>query len=177
MAGCRNIEDLKIPFSAVATDINSGEEVRFKEGPLGQAVQASCSIPGVFRPVKIGERLLVDGGIVDNIPVAAVREFGQRAVVAVDVLRFFDGHKDNLKSGIQVLMKSYQVMVKLISESFDRPADLVIMPHVAGCSFATFHDVATIIRRGEEAARALMPRLRAILEEHARGIPPMAWDE
>ena len=177
MTGCRNIEDLKIPFSVVATDINTGEEIRFKEGPLGPAVQASCSIPGLFQPLKMGDKLLVDGGIVDNIPVSAVREFGQRAVVAVDVLRFFEGHQDNLKSGIQVMLKSYQVMVKLISESFARPADLVIMPHVSGCSFATFHDVEKIIRRGEEAASAILPRLRAIIDEHARGNPPVAWDE
>jgi len=177
LTGCRNIEDLKIPFSAVATDINTGEEVRFKEGPLGPAVQASCAIPGLFQPLKMGDKLLVDGGIVDNIPVSAVREFGQRAIVAVDVLRFFEGHQDNLRSGIKIMLKSYQVMVKLISESSARPADLVVMPNVAGFSFTTFHDVAAIIRRGEEAATALVPRLRAIMEEHARGTPPVAWDE
>lgn len=177
MTGCRNIEDLKLPFIAVATDINTGEEVRFREGPLGVAVQASCAIPGVFQPVIIGDRLLVDGGIVDNIPVSAVREFGQRAILAVDVLRFFEGSSDSLRSGIQVMLKSYQVMVKLISESFARPADLVVMPHMAGCSFTTFHDVATIIRRGEEAAKVLLPRLREIIDDHARGTPPVAWDD
>jgi len=175
ITGRRLIEELAIPFSAVATNINTGEEVRFTSGPLGMAVQASSAIPGLFQPVPLGKCLLVDGGITDNVPVAAVREHRSQVVVAVDVLRFFEGRQEHLRWGLELVLKSYQAMVKIISESQERRADLVVMPNVAGCSFASFRDAGKLIERGEEAMRAMLPRLRAILAEYDRG-PSLGWD-
>ncbi|MGD9874468.1 MAG: patatin-like phospholipase family protein [Kiritimatiellia bacterium] len=81
----RNIEDLPLPFRAVATDIMTGEEVVLNRGEIIEAVRASISFPGIFTPVKIENRLLVDGGMVNPVPVSAVREMGADFVIAVDL--------------------------------------------------------------------------------------------
>lgn len=79
-------ENLDIPFAAVATDLVSGERVVLREGPVAPAVRASCAIPGLFSPyVTPDGRILVDGGVVDNLPVRAAREMGAEAVLAVNV--------------------------------------------------------------------------------------------
>ena len=80
-----NIEDLKIPFAAVATDLNRGARVILDRGPVARAVRASCAIPGVFLPVEHQGSLLVDGGVLDNLPVSVARERGADIVIAVDI--------------------------------------------------------------------------------------------
>ena len=80
-----NIEDLKIPFAAVATDLNRGARVVLDRGPVARAVRASCAIPGVFPPVEHQGSLLVDGGVLDNIPASVARERGADIVIAVDI--------------------------------------------------------------------------------------------
>jgi len=79
------IEDLPVPYCAVAADILTGEEVRFSSGRVTDAVRASVAIPGVFTPFKFGGRVLVDGGIVNPVPVNVVREMGAEVVIAVDL--------------------------------------------------------------------------------------------
>jgi NTE family protein len=86
LLGDHCIEDLKIPFAAVACDIDTGEAVVIDRGPLIDAVQASASIPGIFEPVRVGGRLLVDGGLVEPLPVRACRELGADFVIAVDIV-------------------------------------------------------------------------------------------
>ncbi|OYD13863.1 hypothetical protein CH333_09630 [candidate division WOR-3 bacterium JGI_Cruoil_03_44_89] len=84
--GNPNIEDLKIPFAAVATDVMSGREVIFTKGSTIEAVRASISIPGIFTPCKYNENFLVDGGLVNPVPVNCVREMGADFIIAVNVL-------------------------------------------------------------------------------------------
>ena len=76
-----------IPVAVVATDLMSGEKVVFTEGPIDDAVRASISIPGIFVPEKQNGRLLVDGGVVDRVPVSVVKKMGADIVIAVDVSR------------------------------------------------------------------------------------------
>ncbi|MEA1979480.1 MAG: patatin-like phospholipase family protein [candidate division Zixibacteria bacterium] len=80
-----NIEELPIPFCAVSTDLNTGEEVVIGEGDIIDAVRASISIPGIFTPVKNNGRILVDGGLVNPVPVSVVREMGADFIIAVDL--------------------------------------------------------------------------------------------
>ena len=80
-----NIQDLKIPFSAVATDLYTGEEVVFREGPLFEAIRASISVPSFFRPVKNGHRTLIDGGLVNTLPLNRVARNGHDILVGFDV--------------------------------------------------------------------------------------------
>ena len=83
--GDLQIENMKLPFTAVATDLYSGQEIWFKKGSLRQAVRASCSIPGILSPVKQGERWLVDGAIVNSVPVSVARAMDVDVVIAVDL--------------------------------------------------------------------------------------------
>lgn len=80
-----NIEDLSIPFCAVSTDLTTGKEVAIKDGNIIEAVRASISIPGIFTPVKKKGTFLVDGGVVNPVPVSVVREMGADFVIAVDL--------------------------------------------------------------------------------------------
>jgi NTE family protein len=82
-----NIEDLPIPYAALATDIQTGEEVVLRRGPIPEAVRASIAIPGLFTPVCMGARVLVDGGLVNPLPVNVAREMGSDFVIAVDITR------------------------------------------------------------------------------------------
>jgi NTE family protein len=83
--GDERIEDLPIPYAAVACDIDTGETVVLREGPLVDAVRASTAIPGIFHPVRWGDRLLIDGGLVDPVPVRTCRDLGAEFVIAVDI--------------------------------------------------------------------------------------------
>ena len=85
MLGLREFRELDLPFRAVATDLDTGGEVVLSSGNLLQAVRASISIPGLFSPVQIGKRLLVDGGLVNPVPVSVARDMGAQIVIAVDV--------------------------------------------------------------------------------------------
>ena len=79
------IEDLDMPFAAVACDIDTGESVVLRDGSLVTAVRASTAIPGIFHPVRLGDRFLVDGGLVDPVPIAVCRDLGADFVIAVDI--------------------------------------------------------------------------------------------
>ena len=79
------IEDLPIPYCAVAADVRTGEEVRFTKGRISDAVRASVAIPGVFTPFKYNGRVLVDGGIVNPVPVNVVKQMGAEVIIAVDL--------------------------------------------------------------------------------------------
>lgn len=81
----QNIEDLPIPLAVVATDLNEGKKVVFRKGPVADAVRASISIPGIFVPFSYNGSLLVDGGVIERVPVSAVKEMGADIVIAVDV--------------------------------------------------------------------------------------------
>lgn len=85
MMTIRNFKDLKIPLRVVAADLKTGEEIIFSEGPVKDAVRASISIPGIFRPVEINKRVCVDGGLLNPVPVDIVKEMGADVVIAVDL--------------------------------------------------------------------------------------------
>lgn len=174
ITGCRTFEDLKMPFTAVATDILRGREVRFTSGPLGTAIQASSAIPGLFQPVKWEDMLLVDGGVSDNLPVAAVRDHRPAVTVAVDVLSLSDQYQGRLRTGAHVVLKAYHTLVRRHVDVQERLADFIVMPNVSGLSVLNFGDTAEIIARGEDATRPFIPRLRALLENRLAGAGTLA---
>ncbi len=124
----RDFDKLAIPFRAVSTDIATGEKVVFRKGHLPQAIRASMSIPAVFAPVEIDGRLLVDGGMVDNIPVDVARDMGVDVVIVVDIGNPLRDRKD-LSTVLDVMNQSITLMTRKNSEAqlaTLKPGDVLI---------------------------------------------------
>ncbi|MCX7771329.1 MAG: patatin-like phospholipase family protein [Proteobacteria bacterium] len=157
------IEKLKIPFYAVATDLQTGEEVVFGRGNTGTAVRASCSIPGVFTPVKIGNKFYVDGGVVSPVAVEAAKRHGADIVIAVDISS--DGQTPPPQSTIETLLQSINIMYSKLAISQLSKAEIVIRPkvgHIASYDFEKRHEA---IMEGEKAALEALPKINEIINK------------
>ena len=156
------IEKLRTPFYAVAADIQTGEEVVFASGNTGTAVRASCSIPGVFQPVRIGSRLYVDGGIVSPVAVDYARKMGADLVIAVDISMGVESPPP--KTLMETIMQSVVIMHSKIAQNQLSRADIVIRPrvsHIGSTDFTRRHEA---VLEGEKAALEAMPAVRAALD-------------
>jgi NTE family protein len=157
------MEKLKIPFYAVATDIQSGQEVVFGKGNTGQAVRASCSIPGVFKPVTIGDRMYVDGGIVSAVAVDAARRLGADIVIAVDISG--GGERSQPTSTIETILQTYSIMYARLAAIQVAKADVVIRPKVSFISSGDFSKRNEAVLEGEKAALESLPNLMPIINK------------
>ncbi|MCX8117151.1 MAG: patatin-like phospholipase family protein [Desulfobacterota bacterium] len=155
------MERLKIPFYAVATEIQSGQETVFGKGNTGQAVRASCAIPGVFRPVKIGERFYVDGGVVSPVAVEAARRLGADVVIAVDISA--SSERTPPTHTIETLLQSITIMYSKLAAIQLSQADVVIRPKVGYIGSADFSKRHEAILEGEKAATEALPKILEIL--------------
>jgi NTE family protein len=157
-------DDLPIPFRAVATDIATGEAVVFERGDLALAIRASMSVPAAFAPLRVDGRLLVDGGIVNNVPVDVVRAMGADRVIVVDVGAPL--LKDSeLTSPFAITMQMLDVLMKQrtaqVLAAMD-PADIKIVPDLGDFGSASFDRAVAAIAPGEAAATRMLPRLREL---------------
>lgn len=156
------IEKLKMPFGAVATDLNNGQPILFRRGNTGAAVRASSAVPGVFQPVKIGERSYVDGGLVSPVPVRFAREMGADFVIAVNISAQPDAQPAN--STLDVLLQTFSIMGQSINHYELREADVVIQPRLGTMKGSDFPGRNNAILAGEQAASAAMAELKRKLE-------------
>jgi len=163
----RDFDRLPIPFRAVATDIANDKKVIFRSGHLPQAIRASMSIPAVFAPVEIDGRLLVDGGMVDNIPMDVARDMGVDRLIVVDIgtplLR-----REQLLTVVDVLNQSTTMMTRRNSEAqlaTLRPEDLLVQPMLAAFGSTDFDRAEQLIEAGYRAAEALEGRLATMRSE------------
>jgi len=169
---CELIEDLeieqtRIPFRCVAADLVKGKPVVLTKGSLRQAIQASCSIPGIFQPIRQHQAILVDGGWVSPVPVAQTREAGVDVVVAVDTSKEIKAPEE-FTSGLQLVVRSHDMTKRVLHQLLIRDADVVIRPKIGQIHWTQFDKAPECIRRGHEAALAALPRLRRTLEKHKR---------
>ncbi|OOV93324.1 hypothetical protein MF6396_24875 [Pseudomonas sp. MF6396] len=160
----RDFDKLPIPFRAVATDIASGEKVVFRKGHLPQVIRASMSIPAVFAPVELDGRLLVDGGMVDNIPLDIVREMGVDMAIVVDIGTPLRNRKQ-LATVVDVLNQSITLMTRRNSEeqlaSLHRD-DILVQPPLSSFGVTDFGRAQDMIDAGYRATRLLDPRLASL---------------
>lgn len=159
------MEKLRIPFYAVATDIQSGSEMVFGSGNTGSAVRASCSIPGVFSPVIIGGRMYVDGGVVSPVAVDAARRLGADVVIAVDISAA--GEAPRPQGTLATILQSIGIMYEKISAQQLQRADVVIRPRVGGIGSADFSKRHDGVLEGERAAQQALPAIRAAVSRGA----------
>ena len=163
----KNIEQLKVPFAAVATDLNWGTKVVIDRGPVARAVRASSAIPGVFPPVQHMGKLLVDGGVVDNIPISVAREKGADVVVAVDISENLGN--TNIKNVVDVVLQATNIMFAVNVEHGKRGADVLVTPKIGDVTMLDFSQKKRCMAAGIEAAREAVPRIRkAIADWQAR---------
>ncbi len=156
LLGDLNFSDLNLPLVIVAMDVETGERVIIRQGSLAKAVRASCSVPGLVEPVELNGRRLVDGGIVDHLPVDAVRQMGAEYVIGVDVIE-----PDYSQMG-SMLGQGQTVIETLIRNSGGGVgrADFLITPRTVGQSFFRFSNYQDMILSGRVAAEESLPSLR-----------------
>jgi NTE family protein len=154
-----DFDRLPVPFRTVATDLGVGEPVVLARGSLARAVRASMSTPVTLPVVRMDGRVLVDGGVVDNIPVHVARAMGADVVIAVDATSpplKPEQYRDVLGVGLQLI----EVLMRARGAAFAERADLVIRPDLEGWGFEDYSDPEALIRIGRDAARRALPRLR-----------------
>ena len=167
-----DVRDLAIPFAAVASDLVTGERVVLWRGRLCTAIRASCSVPGFAPPVELDGRMLVDGGITDNIPADVARLLGADYVIGVDVfmpaLRPFLGP---LGQGIAAI----ETLVRHAGQG-NAECDCLIVPHMERRSYFHFGHYEQFIALGEAAARHSLPTILEALERAERAPAPPAFE-
>ncbi|HAX96306.1 MAG TPA: patatin [Prolixibacteraceae bacterium] len=149
--GEKKIEDAKIPFAVIATDISNGEKVILDKGSVAKAVMASTCIPGVFSPVGIDDKLLVDGGIVENIPIDTPKKMGADYVIGVDL----NARKnyDKPDSIIGVIINSFHFLMKAAAKYQTADADLLITPGLSKFNKVSTDQISDLIEQGYKDAR------------------------
>ena len=169
-------EDLRVPFAAVAADLQTGAAVVLKdEGDLAFAIRASCAVPGWYVPV-VDERgrQLVDGGIVANLPVRALRKFQPVPDILVGVDVNFEGAKflGPPRTALGILFQTFMVVQRAVSLHEQRAADVVLVPRVGHIRWDEMRRGEELVRLGREAALESIGRIKELLEQPAHGAGP-----
>ena len=159
---CSTFEELKKPLAVVATDISTGEAVVFDHGELIPPLRGSCAYPGLFTPVAHQGRLLVDGAVSGPVPVAALRGLGVEKVIAVHFKANGLGHVPT--NIFQVIGQTFQIAENQIMSTWRQHSDVVIEPEMNKFAWDDFDRVDEMILVGENAAREMLPALRALIE-------------
>lgn len=167
----RTFEELRIPLGVTATDFNTGDGVVFHSGPIIDPVRASCAYPGMFLPVNIRGRWLVDGMLSHPVPTRPLREMGAERVLAVHLKGQWskDGAPRHL---FDVIGQSFAIAQDKMSAVWRDAADLVIEPDVAGFAYDDFKRAGELVRAGEVAMRQALPEVRKWLETPAEANVP-----
>ncbi len=160
------IEELPIPFSAIATDLVSGNEINIDKGSLRLAVRASSAIPGVFPPVQIDDYLLVDGSASESVPAGRVREIGADRVLAVDVTRDIKIFQEP-QNILEILLRTEDITSFHLSKIRLKEADLVIHPKVKEYSWVDFDKTDIIIAAGEIATLENLEEIKKLANRNS----------
>ena len=150
-----DIRDTKIPFAAVCTDINSGSEAVLTKGSLRNAVAASGAIPGIFPPVEVDGKLLVDGGWVNQLPVDTARVLGADFVIAVNVARELE-QDFAIDTGLDIIRRANAITRTVLNGIQSHDADAIIDPEVGDISWAEFGCIEDCMQRGRVATLELL---------------------
>lgn len=161
----KKVEDTKIPFTPVATDLNTGETILLERGSLAKAIRASSSIPGIFVPVTFDNRTLVDGGVTNNIPCDIAKAKGADIVIAVNLQKDVK-NQAAAESLVDIIAQSISVMMRESSRSKLACADVVIEPDTRGISMFDFTQKKRLMEDGIRAAREAMPKIKALMSRY-----------
>ncbi len=158
-----DFDDFPRPFRCVATDIETGKPYVFKSGYLPEAIRASMAIPSVFTPVRIQGKMLVDGGIVRNLPVQEAVDMGADYIIAVDVTNPLFSQKE-LDSFFEILNQTINFQTVAKRDEQLSMCDLYIYPNIEGYTIFDFFKADSLIHYGEMKAREFLPQLTALAD-------------
>lgn len=164
----KDFNDLSIPLSVTAVDLINNERVIINEGKVYKGVRASISIPGVFQPVRDGDRVLIDGGILERVPVNVVREMGADIIIGVDVA--FRGKHRPPENFIETILQTMEVMELEIMKYNVPSEDIIICPEVYLANPMSFDSVEMAIEAGKKAAYDNIDKLKGLLHDHEEKI-------
>jgi NTE family protein len=165
-------DHLKMPLAITATDLLSGEPVIFRRGDLIEAVRASCAYPGLFLPVKVNGRTLIDGSFSCPIPAVPLQQLGATHIIAVNV---GGPHPTKLPENLfQILNQCFALMQRHVGGEWRRQASVVIEPDLTDCEWDDIGKLDCLIAAGETAAQAALPAIRALLEPAPAARPELA---
>ncbi len=159
----RNIEDLKIPLAVVAVDLKTGARVVFTRGPLKEAVRASTALPGVFEPIPWGDKLLVDGGVLGNLPPEVAEDLGADVIVGVNIARGRSEFKAEPPGPLAVILESIGIMGDELIRLNRSRFDVLIEPEVGTVGLMDFDRKKELMEAGRQAARKEIPNIRALM--------------
>jgi NTE family protein len=150
-------EDVDVPLAIVATDITTGEKKVLKSGDLADAVMASTCLPGIYKPVEIDGALLVDGGIVENVPISPLQEMGCSTIVAIDL----NASQTHERPGnmIDVLVNSFHFLMKTAAKEQTEAADILIQPDLSAYNYIDSSQTKDLIKTGYEETKKVLKAL------------------
>lgn len=160
-------ESMATPLAVVASDLRSGAPAVFRKfGDAVTPVRASCSYPGLFKPVEYQGRVLVDGMVAMEVPAKPLQEMGATHVLSV----YLPGEDETVDplNLVQIVNRCFQVMSARLEPEWRRHSDLVVVPDVRGCGWDNFEDVSNVIRAGEIAVEKAMPQIGEWLQIKVR---------
>lgn len=156
--GGARFQDLSIPFAAIAVDIISGDELVIREGSVASAVRASCSIPGIFEPMTLDGRMLVDGGLRNDVPSDAARAMGAQFVIGVN-LNSSTAHSQQPKGILDVIHYSFDILLRHSAQGGLADADIVISPVLEDIGYRELGKIDELVSRGEASTRSALTAL------------------
>lgn len=164
----KSFQDMKTPLAITAVDVETGEEVYFTSGDLVKTIKASCSLPGIFKPVELCGRLLIDGGMRQHLPSEVAKKLGADFIVGVDV--GFCIKKGKINSMLGIIIQSIQIIGEELSEHQITDVDVIIKPKLGGdIDQMAFNKASIIIKKGEEAAEEALPVLKKYITQENNG--------
>lgn len=160
--------DLRIPLKVVATDLITGEKVVIGEGRISNAIAASMSVPGMSIPFKWEDKMLVDGGLIDPVPVDVVREMGADIVIGVNLRDVQEDNLPTINNVVSILFRSVFIMLGELDEISANKADIVIKPYYRGPLSSDMENEKKIqlIKLGEEETKKIIPSLKALINSY-----------
>jgi len=159
----KDFSNLDFPVAVVATDLITGKRVVMEQGSVSEAVRASISVPGVFAPVLKDDMVLVDGAVIDRLPIGVARDRGADFVIAVDVT-FGPGQRGPIINTMDIIMTSLDIMAKHHFDSVHADADILIQPEVGHINPREFDRSREIVDRGRVATEGVIKDIKRKLE-------------
>jgi NTE family protein len=159
----RTFDDLDRPFCAIAVDLERGTLETLQRGKVSEAVSASCAVPGIFQPVRIGDRTFIDGGTLRSIPTEAVRGMGAEKVVGIDLNSDKTRGTSSTKR-LQVMITALNISTNANSRLCEQYSDIMLKPALEGYPTHSFRCVENVLRIGERTAMESLAKIKALVQ-------------